>query len=187
MNLDLLMCVPFCYNLFMPFRPRWNKKQLEDAAKAATSIRQTIKKVGLIPAGGNYELIKKYIKVFKIDTSHFKGKAWNKGTHQCTNPGKPLDQIMTKNSNYQSFKLKQRLFRSKMKPEHCEECKWAKHSVDGYLPLELDHINGDKTDNRLENLRVLCPNCHSLKPTHRGKNRKKLKNGRVAERHTLDT
>jgi len=43
---------------------------------------------------------------------------------------------------------------------------------DGYLPLELDHINGDHHDNRLENLRILCPNCHSLKPTHRGRRRK---------------
>ncbi|MDE1988391.1 MAG: HNH endonuclease, partial [Patescibacteria group bacterium] len=43
------------------------------------------------------------------------------------------------------------------------------------LPLELDHINGDRHDNRLENLRILCPNCHSLKPTHRGRNMNKHK------------
>ena len=45
-------------------------------------------------------------------------------------------------------------------------------TVEGYLPLELDHINGDRYDNRLENLRVLCPNCHSLTPTHRGRSGK---------------
>ncbi|HAN04121.1 MAG TPA: hypothetical protein DCW72_10215 [Elusimicrobia bacterium] len=48
---------------------------------------------------------------------------------------------------------------------------------DGRLPLELDHVNGDNRDNRLENLRILCPNCHSLKPTHRGRN--SGKNARV--------
>ncbi len=53
------------------------------------------------------------------------------------------------------------------------------------LSLHLDHINGINNDNRLENLRILCPNCHSLKPTHRGKNRKN--NGRVAERFTHNT
>ncbi len=55
------------------------------------------------------------------------------------------------------------------KPE-CEECGWAKRSEDGRIPLELDHINGDSHDNRLENLRILCPNCRSLEPTHRGMN-----------------
>ncbi|KKQ13143.1 MAG: hypothetical protein US27_C0015G0001, partial [Candidatus Moranbacteria bacterium GW2011_GWF1_36_78] len=52
-------------------------------------------------------------------------------------------------------------------------CGWHKVSKDGRLPLELDHINGDSKDNRIKNLRVLCPNCHSLKPTHRGRNIKK--------------
>ena len=80
--------------------------------------------------------------------------------------------ILVENSIYQSFKLKKRLFLAKLKEPKCEECDWAKISVDGRIPLELDHINGDRHDNRLENLRVLCPNCHSLKLTHRGRNRK---------------
>jgi len=50
--------------------------------------------------------------------------------------------------------------------------------VDGRLPIELDYINGDHDDNRIENLRVLCPNCHSLQPTHRGSNKRKLRGGR---------
>jgi 5-methylcytosine-specific restriction endonuclease McrA len=43
---------------------------------------------------------------------------------------------------------------------------------DGRIPVELDHVNGDKSDNRIENLRILCPSCHSLQPTHRGLNQK---------------
>ncbi|KKR20443.1 MAG: hypothetical protein UT50_C0017G0003 [Candidatus Moranbacteria bacterium GW2011_GWA2_39_41] len=92
--------------------------------------------------------------------------------------GKPrikLEDILKKDNYFQSFKLKKRLFAANLKPRHCEECGWKKVSEDGRTPLELDHINGDSADNRLENLRVLCPNCHSLKPTHRGRNIKKKK------------
>jgi hypothetical protein len=63
-------------------------------------------------------------------------------------------------------------FKEGIKKEECEMCGWAKSSLDGRIPLELDHINGDHHDNRLINLRILCPNCHSLQPTHRGKNKK---------------
>ena len=82
---------------------------------------------------------------------------------------------MIKNSTYQSYKLKKRLFESKLKLPKCEKCGWAKRSVDGRLPLELDHINGDRKDNRISNLRILCPNCHSLESTHRGLNRNRNK------------
>jgi 5-methylcytosine-specific restriction endonuclease McrA len=87
-------------------------------------------------------------------------------------PKIPLKRILVKKSSYQSYKLKNCLFREGLKQRKCEICGWAKKSPDGRKPLELDHINGDSQDNRLENLRILCPNCHSLQPTHRGRNRK---------------
>ena len=86
-------------------------------------------------------------------------------------PRTKLEDILVKNSNFQSYKLKKRLFSAKLKKPRCELCGWAKKTADGRLPLELDHISGDSKDNRLENLRILCPNCHSLQPTHRGRNR----------------
>lgn len=90
-------------------------------------------------------------------------------------PIMPIKDILVENSNFQSFKLKKRLFIENIKFPVCEECGWAKKSEDGRIPVELDHINGDRYDNRIENLRILCPNCHSLKPTHRGKNKKKAR------------
>jgi len=150
----------------------WSEKQLILAVKDSFSYRQVIKKLGLRPAGGNYDQIKKYIKELGLRTNHFKGKGWNLGLKGIGKPRISLDKILVKNNLFQSFKLKKRLFAAKLKPEHCEECGWAEKSSGGYLPLELDHINGDHHDNRLENLRILCPNCHSLKPTHRGRRRK---------------
>src|SRR3989344_477183 len=148
----------------------WKEIQLRLAVEKARSIRQVISLLGLQPAGGNYAQVKKYIKEYNLDTMHFKGKGWNRGLHGIGIPRIPLEKILVINSNYQSFKLKKRLFAAGVKPRQCEECGWARLSEDGRIPLELDHINGKRCDNRFENLRVLCPNCHSLKLTHRGKN-----------------
>lgn len=155
-------------------KPRtWTEKELHIAVKNSTSIRQVLMKLGLRLAGGNYAQIKKYIKLCKIDNKHFTGRGWNKGMKGIGTPRIELKNILVKNSNFQSYKLRNRLFKEGLKQKCCEECGWKKKSPDGRLPLELDHINGDSMDNRLENLRMLCPNCHSLKPTHRGRNRKK--------------
>ena len=157
----------------MPRNKKWTEKDLRDAVINSTSVRQVLKKIGLIEAGGNYNQIKKYIEKFDINTNHFKGRAWNKGLKLVGIPRIQLKDILIKKSDFQSFKLKKRLFSVGLKNKKCEECGWAKLSKDGRIPLELDHINGDHRDNTLENLRILCPNCHSLKSTHRGRNKKK--------------
>ncbi|MCL5733931.1 MAG: HNH endonuclease [Patescibacteria group bacterium] len=157
----------------------WSKNQLIGAVSSSSSYRQVINKLGLKEAGGNYDQIKKYIKEYRLNIKHFKGKAWNKGLKGIGKFRVPLKNILVQESDYQSFKLKKRLFAAKLKEQKCEECGWAKFTSDGYLPLELDHINGNHHDNRIENLRVLCPNCHSLKSTYRGRKNKKIKNARV--------
>ncbi|TSC75376.1 MAG: HNH endonuclease [Parcubacteria group bacterium Gr01-1014_30] len=160
----------------------WTKEHLIEAVKDSFSYRQVLARLGLRESGGNYEQIKKYIKEYGLDNRHFKGRGWNAGMHGIGKPRIPLEKILVENSYFQSFKLKKRLFKTGLKPEHCEQCGWAQRTVNGYLPLELDHINGDRHDNRLENLRILCPNCHSLTPNHRGRSGKgKRKHARVLE------
>lgn len=153
---------------------KWTKIQLVIGVKKSRSIRQVLQFLNLKPAGGNYTQIKKYITEENLDIRHFQGKGWSKGMHFPFKPKISLEKILSKNSSFQSYKLKKRLFIAGLKLKHCEECGWNKKTADGRIPLELDHINGNSRDNRLENLRVLCPNCHSLKPTHRGRNKNKV-------------
>lgn len=129
-------------------------------------------KLGLKQAGGNYAQVKKYIKEYNLNSSHFKGRGWNKGLSLPLSPRIALKDILVKNSDFQSHKLKKRLFNENIKPLYCEECGWSKKTKNGRLPLELHHVNGDARDNRIKNLKILCPNCHSLKPNYRGRNRK---------------
>ncbi|NQV13800.1 MAG: HNH endonuclease [Parcubacteria group bacterium] len=161
----------------------WTKSQLIKAVASSKSYRQVLLKLSLRQAGGNYSQLKKYIKEYKLNTSHFKGRGWNKGNKLPFLPKIDLKDILIKNSTFQSYKLKKRLFQEGIKPLQCEECGWAKRTKNGRLPLELHHVNGSAHDNRLQNLKILCPNCHSLKPNYRGRNIKSPGGGMVDTRH----
>lgn len=164
----------------MPSKRSWTDDELIDAVKSSVSIREVIAKLRLVPAGGNYVQVKARIEALKLKNTHFTGQRWNKGMTYHTKVRPSLEVLLVKGSAVQSFKLKKRLYESGLKQPQCEICGWAKVSTDGRIPLELDHMNGDRMDNRIENLRILCPNCHSLQPTHRGLN-KKIALARVLE------
>ena len=151
---------------------KWTDEELVEAVKTSRSVRQVLQKLGLVEAGGNYTQVNYYLKKLEIDTSHFTGKGWNKGLF-IPIKAQPLVELLVVGSRPQSYKLKKRLFAEGIKKPICEMCGWSKSAIDGRIPVELDHINGDRFDNRIQNLRILCPNCHSLQSTHRGKNKKK--------------
>lgn len=157
----------------MPKQRGWTQDELIDAVSNSTSYAQVIKKLGLIPAGGNYKQLKKYINELNLDISHFCGQGWSAGKKRVdSKPRFSLEQILTENSHYQSNRLKYRLIKEEIFIWKCYRCE-RKTWLDGLIPLELEHINGINTDNRLENLTLLCPNCHSFTDTYRGKNRNK--------------
>lgn len=150
---------------------KYTEKEFIDAVNSSTSIRQVLNKLGLKEAGGNYNHTKIRIKNLGLDISHFKGQGWNKG--KKLGPKKSIEELLVidRKYPYQSFKLKNRLLSEGIKQHKCETCgitEWNGLPT----PLELDHINGINYDNRLENLRTICPNCHAQTETYRGKNRK---------------
>ena len=80
-----------------------------------------------------------------------------------------MSEILVKDCDYSSYKLAKRLLRVNLKERMCEKCGlelWMGKPI----PLELHHINGVHSDNRIENLQLLCPNCHALTDNYRGKN-----------------
>ena len=149
---------------------KYTKEQLFGAAKISSSLRQVLLKLDVAPYGGNYDVLRKALKYYNVDTAHFTGQAWNKG--KKLPPKVPLKKYLNNQLPIQSYKLKNRLIRDGIFSHQCTSCNKEKW-LGQIIPLELDHINGDNSDNRLKNLRLLCPNCHALTPTYRSKNRVK--------------
>lgn len=170
----------------MPKKRSWTDDELISAVKKSYSYRNVLIVLSLIPAGGNYAQVQRRIRELSLSTDHFKGQGWNKGQKYHSTARPQLVDLLVENIEVQSYKLKARLYEEGLKSPKCELCGWAEVSKDGRIPVELDHINGDRLDNRMENLRILCPNCHSLQDTHRGRN-KLLRRARVVERYTLNT
>lgn len=152
-------------------RVKRNKEDYEAAARSSFSIAGMCRFLGVKPSGGNYKLMHNAIEQYGIDISHFRGQGWNTNFNFRPNRPKDLQDILVKGSSFQSYKLKLRLFRENLKEKKCECCgrtEWMGQEI----PLEVHHVNGDNKDNRLENLSILCPNCHALTDSYRGKNNK---------------
>ena len=159
---------------------KYTDLELIEAIKTSFSIAEVCRKVGLKPVGGNYKTIHNKIDKLKLDTSHFTGQGWNIGLKFQPSPARPLDEYLVINSTYQSFKLAKRLFKEGYKEKVCECCNNTKW-MDKPIPLELHHINGINNDHRLENLQMLCSNCHAFTDNYRGKN-----TGMSAQEEILD-
>lgn len=156
----------------MPRTTRYSIEDLRLAVENSQSFAQVLSKLGLRPAGGNYKYLKERLAKLGINYAHFTHNGWRVG--QTFGPKRKLEEYLTEEPRYRikSVSIKKRLIDEGILEARCSNCledSWLGNPI----PLELDHVNGVNTDNRLENLRLLCPNCHALTPTYRGKNRGK--------------
>ena len=146
------------------------KATYEEAISKSFSIASVCRYLGMKPTGGNYRIIHNAIEEYGLNTSHFTGQDWNAGMKFRPKKVTNINDILIENSSYQSYKPKNRLLKDGLKERRCECCglvEWQGKSI----PLELHHQNGNNKDHRPENLQLLCPNCHALTDTYRGRNK----------------
>ena len=132
----------------------YTEQDISEAVSNSTSIAGVLRCLDLVPIGGNYTTIKKRIIQLSLDTSHFLGGAWMpKGWHIKT-----FDDLTNPTA------IKKRLIQER--GHSCESCQ-LQEWLNNPIVLEMDHINGHRDNNERNNLRLLCPNCHSQTQTWR--------------------
>lgn len=149
-----------------------NIDEFKELVNSCKTYTECIIKLGLSPrCSGNFQTIKKYIKKYEIDISHFESGFSNGNIPKNK---KELEEILVENSFFTRTHLKSKLYKEGIKKKECEICglgeSWFNESKIVHI---LDHINGDPYDNRIENLRIVCPNCNSTFRTNNGRNKTK--------------
>lgn len=145
---------------------KWLEDELLEVVKSSKSRIECFSKLNIIPNSGNYLTLNKYIKLYNIDISHFESntEGLKKYTLKLTIP---LDHILVENSLYTNrHALKEKLYKEGLKSRECELCGQDEYWKGKKISLIIDHKNGVPNDNRLENLRIVCPNCNATLDTH---------------------
>jgi len=148
------------------------KSELDKVVKNNSTFSSILKIYDLLPKGGNTRTLKNRLDHDNIDYSHIiQGKSSNKNRKFFVNKI-PLIDVLVENSSYNRGRLKNRLINQNLLENKCSGCGLDPFWNGNKLILQLDHINGISNDNRLNNLRLLCPNCHSQTDTFANKKRR---------------
>ncbi|MFE2301031.1 HNH endonuclease [Streptomyces sp. NPDC059445] len=153
---------------FMTSHVRHTEERLRVAVSVSTSVKDVVRHLGISQVGGNQTHVARRITALGIDTSHFTQ------TRRGASKGSPFGVLtvrLPENGRVPGRRLRRELLRSGVE-ERCAECGTGPEWNGRPLTLEVDHISGRWWDNRPENLRLLCPNCHAATDTYRGRQRR---------------
>ncbi len=145
------------------------QNELADAVRASRSLAGVLRYLGLRVGGANYPSLKRAIASLGLDTTHWTRQGHRKGSSVPVVPACAISQLLIRGSDYSNSRLRRRLLAEGYAAHRCSRCQletWMGEAI----PLELDHIDGDRHNNSIDNLRLLCNNCHALTPTYKARN-----------------
>lgn len=147
-------------------RSRPDPAAIRDAVAESRSLAETLRRLSLPDSGGQRGRLRAWIHEQGLSTSHFLGQAHQRG-RPGTVPLKPPEEVLVLRTGGRRTKteLLRRALRAIGVPECCAECETGPEWLGLAMTLEVDHVNGDWRDDRRENLRLLCPNCHAITTT----------------------
>jgi hypothetical protein len=158
--------------MFVARAPRYTESEAREAIAASLSFAEALRRLGMCASGNNWRTLKVYAtEVWQIPLDHFDPHAASRAAlERGRHPARPLGEVLVEGSSFSRQQLKKRLFAEGLKERRCELCEQGELWRGRRLSLILDHINGVSDDNRLENLRIVCPNCAATLDTHCGRN-----------------
>ena len=151
---------------------KWTRDILQPVVAASTSVNDVLRRLGLEVVGGHHTNISRRIKAYGIDTSHFVPVVRTE-RQRYNQRRRTAQEILTEDTSAHARRVPSSRLKRAMREINTEE-RCALCGIEGVwlgepLPLEVDHIDGNWRNNRVENLRLLCPNCHSTTDSYRGR------------------
>jgi hypothetical protein len=148
--------------------PRYSEDQARKAVAASLSYAEALRRLGMCDRGGSWRILEKWVEIWDVPVDHFDSRARSVAAARLR--ARPLEELLVQGSVVGSAKLKEKLYRAGLKERRCELCGQGEEWRGRRMSLILDHANGVRDDNRLENLRIVCPNCNATLDTHCGRN-----------------
>jgi hypothetical protein len=163
--------------VFVRGAPKYTEAEARAAIEESRSFAEALRRLGMCASGNNWRTLKTYaISVWHIPFDHFDPHASSRAAlERGRYTERPLSEILVEGSSFSRGHLKKRLYAAGLKTRRCELCGQGELWRGRRLSLILDHINGIRDDHRLENLRIVCPNCAATLATHCGRNVKRTR------------